>query len=258
MSLKDKLPAPANLQAIAPPSGYHYLLSLPSSYEAAKAERWPLLFFLHGTAPRGSNVWDLAQQGPPRLLAGVCGAGIGSAGSTAVSEPLTAREREVAVQLARQFVVVAPQCPHYEVWNDNALLALLDEVVATQRIDPTRVYLTGLSMGGFGAWSLAMRFPARFAALVPICGGGRVADIAASMQQQPSAFHQLAVWAFHGACDPVVPLDESERIVDALKKARAQETQLTVYPDALHDAWTETYANPELYAWLLRHARQRP
>lgn len=247
--------APAPLQAVTRSSGYQYLLSLPGSNEAAKAERWPLLFFLHGTAPRGSNVWDVTQQGPTRLLAGIGGGGIGSTASIPAAEPLTAHEREVAVQLARQFVVVAPQCPHYEVWNDAELLALLDEIVAALRIDPARVYLTGLSMGGFGAWSLAMRHPAHFAAVVPICGGGRVADIAQSTQQQPSAFHHLAVWAFHGARDPVVPLDESERMVAAVKKAGARDAGLTVYSNALHDAWTETYANPELYAWLLRQAR---
>lgn len=230
----------APLRAFTGGSTYDYLLSLPDDYAADTSRSWPLLLFLHGTVPRGSNVWDVTQQGPARLLAG--------------PPELTATERAAAATLSRAFVVVAPQCPQFEVWNDERILALLDHVSAELRLNPARVYLTGLSMGGFGAWSVAMRHPGRFAAVVPVCGGGRVADIAASAHKHPAALARLGVWAFHGARDFVVPLEESERMVDALKLAGARDARLTVYPEVEHDAWTPTYANAEVYAWLLQHA----
>lgn len=233
---------PAQLSAVTHRAGYRYLVSRPDSYAGAAAPPWPLLLFLHGTAPRGENLDDLAQQGPTRLLADV--------------PELTANERAVAADLARTFVVVAPQCPQYEVWDDGAVIALLDEVTGALPIDPARVYLTGLSMGGFGTWSVGMRFPQRFAALVPVCGGGRVADVVAAARRHPDALERLGVWAFHGAGDAVVPLEESARMIDALKLAGVRDARLTVYPEAQHDAWTETYANAEVYAWLLRHARR--
>jgi predicted peptidase len=231
----------SRLRAITDRSGYDYLLSLPHDYATEPRRLWPLLMFLHGTAPRGTNVWDVTQQGPTRLLA--------------APPELTPAEIAVGAELSRSFVVVAPQCPHYEVWDDAGVLALLDQVSGELAIDPARVYLTGLSMGGFGAWSVGMRFPERFGALVPVCGGGRVADVAAAARNQRAALERLGVWAFHGARDLVVPLEESERMIDALKLAGVRDVRLTVYPEAEHDAWTATYANAEVYAWLLRHAR---
>ena len=203
--------------------------------------RWPLILFLHGAADRGSNVIDVARQGLPRLL----------------QENVALSEAEAAVgpEIAETFVVIAPQCAHYEVWNESDLIRLLDTVSAEFSIDPARVYLTGMSMGAFGAWTLGLRQPQRFAALVPICGGGRIADIAAASSREPAILEQLGVWAFHGARDRVVPLEESERMIQELKRVGVRDVKLTVYPDAEHDAWTATYANPELYRWLLAHQR---
>ena len=168
---------------------------------------------------------------------------------------LTPAERRVAAKIASSFIVLAPQCPQLEVWDDGAVLALLDAIAIQLQVDPARVYLTGLSMGAFGAWSLGMRHPERFAALVPICGGGRLADITSAQRKRKAALRQLGVWAFHGAQDRVVPLEESERMITALKKVGADDVRLTVYPDAGHDSWTSAYATPAVYTWLLKHAR---
>lgn len=198
-----------------------YLLYLPGDYADAD-EPWPLTLFLHGAGERGDDLDLVAKHGPPRLI----------------------REgREFP------FIVASPQCPADLWWPAEleALSALLDELVMDLNVDRDRVYLTGLSMGGFGTWALAFRQPGRFAALVPICGGGdplrarRIADV--------------PVWTFHGARDPVVPVEKSQEMIEALKAAGA-EPRFTVYPDAEHDSWTATYANAELYDWLL--AQRRP
>ena len=107
------------------------------------------------------------------------------------------------------------------------------------------MYLTGLSMGGFGTWTLAAAYPRRFAAIAPICGGGSPKDA--------PKLKSLPIWVFHGAQDKTVPLARSEDMVKALKGAGAGEVKFTVYPDAGHDSWTATYDNPELYSWLLAH-----
>jgi predicted peptidase len=117
--------------------------------------------------------------------------------------------------------------------------------------------LTGLSMGGYGAWSLGTMHPERFAALAPICGGGELISVLLSSRDKSQALNTIGIWAFHGAKDPVVPVEESRRMVDAVKRAGVKDVKLTVYPEAQHDSWTETYNNPELYRWLLEHQRAR-
>jgi predicted peptidase len=122
------------------------------------------------------------------------------------------------------------------------------KVVEQQPDFPNRVYLTGLSMGGYGTWHLAAAQPERFAAIAPICGGGNPA--------QANKLKNLPVWAFHGTKDHVVPLSESEIMVFALK-AHNGNIKFTVYPEVEHDSWTQTYNNPELYEWFLQHWRQQ-
>jgi predicted peptidase len=194
-----------------------YLLALPKGYGENKDQKWPLMLFLHGAGERGNDLNKVKVHGPAKL-----------------------------VEQGKEFpfIVVSPQCPADSWWTDqlDALMALLDEVQAKYAVDPNRVYLTGLSMGGFGSWALGCRYPNRFAAIVPICGGGEW-FLAERMKNVP-------VWAFHGAKDGVVPLRESQEMVDALKRAGGN-VQLTVYPEANHDSWTETYNNPKLYEWLL-------
>ena len=121
------------------------------------------------------------------------------------------------------------------------LAALLDEIVEKQKVDQDRIYVTGLSMGGFGTWSLAAYQPKRFAAVVPIGGGGE--PILAKL------FTPIPAWVFHGAKDFVVPLERSKKRVEAMKQAGGI-VKFTVYPEAGHDSWTESYANPESYDWL--------
>ena len=206
-----------------------YLLFLPPGYEADPQKKWPLMLFLHGAGERGTNVWLVAVHGPPKL---------------------------VRTQSDFPFILVSPQCPPDQRWNPDVLAKLLDQLEATHRVDKSRVYLTGLSMGGYGTWTLGIRYPERFAAIAPICGGGDWLEVRLSSRRNREALKSLPVWAFHGAKDNVVPLSESERMVDVLKTAAGNEnTKLTVYPDANHDSWTETYNNPELFQWLLQHRR---
>ncbi|MCH5374813.1 MAG: prolyl oligopeptidase family serine peptidase [Planctomycetes bacterium] len=145
----------------------------------------------------------------------------------------------VAVIGAAFFLIVSGRIP-------IELTALLDEIVDKQKVDEDRIYVTGLSMGGFGTWSLAAYQPKRFAAIVPICGGGEPFTT--------RLFAHVPAWVFHGAKDPVVPVERSERMVEAMKQAGG-DVKFTVYPDAGHDAWTDSYANPELYEWLLKQKR---
>ena len=237
-STPDSLP---RLQAIVKPRGYSYLVSRPTDPVSDSARLWPAILFLHGAGERGSRVEDVARQGIPKLVHG-----------TAELSPI---ERAAGMEIAARFVVVAPQCPAFEIWNEPDLLRLLDDVIAAHAIDPTHLYLTGMSMGGFGAWTLGLRHPRRFAALVPICGGGRITDITAALVANEAALRSLGVWAFHGANDRVVPLEESERMVDELRRVGIAGAKLTVYPNAEHDSWSQTYSNPELYRWLLEHKR---
>jgi predicted peptidase len=106
--------------------------------------------------------------------------------------------------------------------------------------------LTGFSMGGFGTWALSMIYPEKFAAIAPICGGG--------MPWMAFRIKDMPVWAFHGAKDEVVPLQRTEEMVEVLKKISGK-VKFTVYPEAGHDSWTETYDDPELYEWFLEHRK---
>jgi len=197
-----------------------YLLFLPKGYHAKRDRQWPLILFLHGAGERGDDLEKVKRHGIPKVVG----------------------QRDDF-----PFVVVSPQCPAGEWWQAGPLEVLLDEAQASLRIDPDRVYLTGLSMGGFGAWELAVKCPDRFAAVAPVCGGGNPYRL--------SGIAHVPVWAFHGAKDPLVPLIRSEEMVEALRKCGG-DARLTVYPDTGHDSWTETYDNPELYEWFLRHPRR--
>jgi predicted peptidase len=205
-----------------------YLLFLPAGYDTNSTQRWPLILFLHGAGERGDHIWDVAKHGPPKV------------DTQNTNFP---------------FIVVSPQCPAGSIWSDDLLLALLDNIEAKYPVDLHRVYLTGLSMGGFGTWSLGLSHPERFAAIAPLCGGGDVIGPFLATGVQASALKTLPVWAFHGAKDPVVPVQESERMVGLLKRLGVHEVKLTIYPEAQHDCWTQTYNHPELFDWFLQHSR---
>ena len=209
-------------------SNVSYLLFLPRDYDRKSRKRWPLILFLHGAGERGTDIWKVATHGPPKHL-------------------------EDYPEFP--FIVVSPQCPAGQVWSNDILLALLNDIIREYAVDPGRVYLTGLSMGGYGTWRLGLTHPEKFAAIAPVCGGGELITVALSSVEKSRSFRSLAVWAFHGANDSVVPVSESQRMVDAVKKAGVQEVKFTVYPDVGHDSWTQTYNDPRLYEWFLKHER---
>lgn len=196
-----------------------YLLFLPASYDTKR--RWPLILFLHGAGERGDSLGTVEVHGPPKI---------------------------VRQQPDFPFVVLSPQVPEGGTWQTDMLDALLDEVTANYAVDPDRIYVTGLSMGGYGTWKLAIRYPDRFAAIAPISGGGE--------RWAACSLRNLPVWVFHGAKDPVVPIERDRDMVDRLRECGGN-VRFTIYPDAGHDAWTETYDNPALYEWFLQHRRQR-
>lgn len=198
-----------------------YLLYLPKGYcKGGPRKRWPLMLFLHGAGERGNNLRLVKKHGPPKRI-------------------------EQGADLP--FIVVSPQCPKEQWWSEDVLLTLLDEIVAGYAVDESRVYVTGLSMGGRGTWALVSACPERFAAAVPVCGWC-----------EPFAaprLKALPIWAFHGEKDPLVPVSKSRNMVQAIKAAGGRKVRMTIYPEAGHDSWTETYENPELYKWLLKHRR---
>lgn len=214
-------PRPAKAKEI------EYLLYVPEAKEGKKGEKIPVMLFLHGAGERGTNVTKVAVHGPPRLIK---------------------QKKDLP------FIVISPQCPSGEYWKPGVLLQLVKAVMEKYGGDPERVYLTGLSMGGYGSWTLGLTHPEKFAAVVPICGGGNTIDILLPPPRKTAALKNLPVWAFHGAKDEAVKVSESERMVAELKRI-GNPAKLTIYPEAGHDSWTETYDNQEVYDWLLEHKR---
>jgi predicted peptidase len=127
------------------------------------------------------------------------------------------------------------------------LILLLDYIESNYNVDKNREYLTGISMGGHATWSLAIQNPERFAAIIPVCARGYSQDV--------YVLKDVPVWAFHGEKDDIVPVSDGQKMVDALEKAGGT-VKFTIYPEGNHDAWTETYNNPEIYEWLLNYSLQ--
>jgi predicted peptidase len=206
-------------QQVISNNSYNYLLFLPN-HDAAKGQILPTIVFLHGAGEKGSNLDDVKRHGIAKV---------------------------VEEQPNFPFITISPQCPRGQFWSVKRLSMLLDEVLAAYPIDSDRIYLTGLSMGGYGTWRWSAAEPQRFAAIAPVCGGGE--------PQNAYNLKNLPVWAFHGARDDIVPLNQSQEMVAALK-ACGGNVKFTVYPEADHDSWTQTYNNPQLYEWFLQHQRQ--
>lgn len=195
---------------------------------------YPLVLFLHGAGERGSDNERQLEYLP-----------------TWMAEP-TLRER-------RPCFLLAPQCRAGGLWIDVswadgrstpqgppstdmlAVIAVLNAVVAAEPVDPARIYLTGLSMGGYGAWDLAARQPERFAALLPICGGGDEATA--------PRLTKLPIWCFHGAADQVVPVERSRRMIAAVRKAGGS-PRYSELAGVGHDSWTPAYRDPAVLDWL--------
>lgn len=197
-----------------------YLIYLPPNYENGDDEKWPLLLFLHGAGERGDDLELVKVHGPPKMIA--------------QGEDFP-------------FVVVSPQCPEGVWWSIETLHALINDIVATHRIDTSRIYVTGLSMGGYGSWGLAYTYPDLFAAAVPICGGGE--------PEKAPLMKEIPTWVFHGAKDEAVPLERSQEMVDALEEAGGN-VRFTIYPEAGHvGAWENAYGDRELWEWLVEQRK---
>lgn len=197
-----------------------YHLALPDGFDPA-GPALPLLVFLHGAGERES-MQTVRRHGPPMMI-----------------------------DQGHEFpaIVVCPHCPQGTWWERHRepLLAMLDELQQAYPIDADRVYVTGLSMGGFGTFMLGAADPGRFAALLPICGGGSFIE-ARQLSHMP-------IWAFHGDADPTIPLCESQRMIDYVNRNGDTHARLTVYPGVDHNSWTQTYANPDVWDWLFSQRR---
>ncbi len=209
-----------------------YRLLKPIQYEAGK--KVPLILFLHGAGERGDDNASQLKHGAKDLS--------------------DAKRRQ-----QYPCYIVVPQCPKELKWSEvdwskeasaqpeqpsqsmQSIKELLDEMVETAGVDKNRIYITGLSMGGYGTWDAIGRYPDFFAAAIPICGGGD--------PKMVSKFSKLPIWCFHGSADTVVKPIRSREMVDALKKVGSP-IQYTEYAGVGHDSWSATYSNPELYTWL--------
>ncbi len=217
---------------------YRYALWRPPGWSADRA--WPILLFLHGAGERGDDGVR-----PTRV-------GLGPA--------LRAHPERWPV------LAVFPQARDGHGWRGVMLrqaLAALDAVLLDGHGDADRQYLTGISMGGYGSWRLALDAPDRFAALVPLCGGLDAApeairraggDPAAPHASVARILAETPIWIFHGAADVVIPVSESREMADALREAGG-DVRYTEYPGVGHDSWDAAYADPELPAWLLAQER---
>lgn len=191
-----------------------YIIRYPESYESEK--KYPVLLLLHGAGGRGNDV-EVLKENPFFLI--------------------TNEKKNFP------FISVAPLCSA-ETWFDlfGDLKQLVMDIANSDFADNKKIYAMGASMGGYGTWQLAMSMPEYFAAIVPICGGG--------MYWNAGRLKNVPVWAFHGALDDTVFVEESIKMVRAVNNCGGR-ARLTVYPENTHDAWSKTYANDEVFEWLL-------
>lgn len=216
-----------------------YVVYVPRNYDPSRA--WPVILFLHGAGERGND--------------GLRATAIGLGNALRFGP-----ERVPAI-------VVFPQVPLEQRWlgepADVAMRAL-DRTLAEFHTDPKRVYLTGLSMGGYGTWHLGLAHRDRFAALAVVCGGITTYE-QTSVRRSPltmnagdpfafvaNALKAKPIWIFHGADDPIIPASESRRMYDALRHANATDVHYTEFPNVGHNAWDPAYGTEELWTWLFR------
>jgi predicted peptidase len=197
-----------------------YLLFLPQDYGKTQ-KRYPLIMYLHGGSLRGDDVEKVKTLGLPQLI-----------------------EEDKSFP----FIVVSPLCPAGEIWTDTEMLiGILDEVISHYSVDAERVYLTGHSLGGRGTWYLAYKYPERFAAIAPMSAISTIPVWASRLKEMP-------VWVFHGAKDDIVPVGESESMVNALKSVGGN-VKFTMLPDRDHFI-LDAYEDRQLYEWFLQHKKK--
>ncbi|MGA8153321.1 MAG: dienelactone hydrolase family protein [Terriglobales bacterium] len=225
---------------------YRYEVFVPEKFDRHK--KWPVILFLHGVGERGDD--------------GVLETDVGIAHAI----------RHNAANFP--FIVVMPQCRKDSHWIHSNMQAqaldALEKSVKEFNGDRSRIYLTGLSMGGYGTWDMAAKYPGKFAAYVPICGGihgppGHP-DVSVGLAQDPQVTDPYAetarrigstpIWIFHGGADPTVPVEESRKMAEALQVAKAT-VRYTEYPGVGHNSWDKAYAEPDLVPWLLAQRRTR-
>lgn len=244
--LESQLPTGVQLQASLPlPEEFNgqpaihdemrYLLYLPEGYNDDPQRQWPLIFFLHGSGDDDYDSTFVLSYGLPEVLL---------KGEQPQDFP---------------FVVVSPQAfPGGTWWNDDALPALeavLQSVMVSYRIDPDRVYLTGLSMGGYGSWYMATAYPQYFAAMVSISGSGYRTPILPESETL-CRMKDIAVWAIHGAQDAISDPEASHFNAMGLQQSCGGEVKWTLYDDVGHfGTYERAYRDPELYRWMLEHTR---
>ena len=200
---------------------YNYLISLPENYDKEPGKKWPVIFYLHGRHASGTNLKSIERYGLPYYLS-------------------TGKKMD--------FIVISPQCPWKKNWSsDDWFNPVYDEVAAKFRVDDCRIYMIGMSMGGYGTWSLANRMPDRFAAISPMCGG---ADV-----KWADNISRIPTWVFHGTADKVIPISTSEIMVKALEK-KNNHLKFSRLLNKGHDISTQ-FKSDELYSWLLQFSLKR-
>lgn len=197
---------------------YGFLLHKPLNSKAKK----PLIVFLHGSGERGNDLEKLKVHGPLKYI---------------INNELDS-------------YILAPQCAENGNWEAESLYQLIQKVSSENNIDTNRIYLTGLSMGGWGAWDLALAHPEIFAALLPI------ASFVNLMQQDDACkLKDIPIRAFHGLQDDVVSLETVTAVYKNLKECNAN-IKLTIFEDANHDSWSKVYDNKDIYEWMLQQHKK--
>lgn len=195
-----------------------YILHKPANTKEQK----PLIVFISGDGEKGTDLEKVKINGPLKYL----------------------KTHELDTY------VLAPQCKEEEKWSIESIYELILKVQKENKIDPSRIYVTGLSSGGWAAWNLGLSYPDKFAAIVPISGFVDLIELesACKIANTPTRI-------FHGLLDDVVKVDYAIAIYKELKKCNAKDVQLTIFDDAGHDSWTRVYDNPEIYEWMFKQIK---
>jgi len=226
-------PLPEGVQTAQPApaeGGYPYLVFVSRGYAADDTQRWPLIIFLHGSGERGNNIEAVKHNGPPKIIAQHSGS---------------------------PFILVSPQLEaasdEDRRWDTAKLDRLLAAVRKRYRVDPSRIYLTGLSLGGYATWAWALRRPEIFAAIVPVAGLSEDTDL------DPCVLKDMPIWAFHGDQDDVVDPQQGFAIVKKIDACKGMvRPRMTIYPQTTHGSWEPAYDDPAMWRWLLEQRRIVP